>query len=345
MALPGVPATRPGFDEAAALLLASRRPTTWAGQGSKLAKYLHYCEHVVSPPLRPVPASQQQILTYLGWLFSTETVAAGSLQGYLSAISSLHADFGFPSPTVGKLMIDAKHGYAELEGERQDAEGRAPIPCDVIMAIVRWGLHASDLEDVRAAACTALNACFFCRADTGVHLLVKDLVLDADAVSVREQHLKNAPRGRHVLLRRPCDSQDPVWQLLTRFQGLVGSRDPAAYFWRLPHERRANWRPALVDSWLQRCLTAVGAVPPPGVLWSSHALRSGGATGAHSIGVQDHVIARWGVWASLRSLHRYIDALVPPSQAAWILFNHLLRPGVEDLRALYAGEQRRQTVA
>jgi hypothetical protein len=333
----------PGAAEASAILTAARRTGTWQSYGSKVRKYLSYCLDVVPAAghraLRPVPASQAQILAYLGWLLREETVSAGSLQGYLSAISSLHQDLGFASPTVGKLMVDAKRGFAELEAASEEACSRRPLPCSVILQIVELGLRASSLFVVRAAACVALNAVFFCRADTGVHLREEDVQLGADAIHLREQHLKNVARGRHVLLSRSTSPEDPVLRLLHRYRRLLASAGGGGggFFWRLPGEGDAAWSPALVDSWLQHCLRLVGAVPPPGALWSSHSLRSGGATGAHSIGVQDYVIRRWGVWASQRSLDRYIDALEPPSRAAYVLFNHLLRPSPAALQARWGG--------
>jgi hypothetical protein len=41
----------------------------------------------------------------------------------------------------------------------------------------------------------------------------------------------------------------------------------------------------LIGTWLQEALGWVAATPPPGVLWSSHSPRSGGATAALAIGV------------------------------------------------------------
>jgi hypothetical protein len=86
-----------------------------------------------------------------------------------------------------------------------------------------------------------------------------------------------------------------------------------------------KWRPALIDEWLHEALSWVDATPPPGVLWSSHSLRSGGATAALAIGVDPFTIARWGIWAAITSVQPYIDPLVPGDDAALFFFRHLLK--------------------
>ncbi len=45
---------------------------------------------------------------------------------------------------------------------------------------------------------------------------------------------------------------------------------------------------------------------PPGVQWTGHSLRRGGASVAHAIGVSIAVIMTWGLWKSLTSALLYI---------------------------------------
>ena len=54
-------------------------------------------------------------------------------------------------------------------------------------------------------------------------------------------------------------------------------------------------------------------------------MRSGAATGPHSIGVSLPSIQRWGVWKSLGGVEPFIDALVQPSGEALLFFGHLVR--------------------
>jgi hypothetical protein len=77
----------------------------------------------------------------------------------------------------------------------------------------------------------------------------------------------------------------------------------------------------LIKEWLQEALGWVDATPPPGVLWSSHSLRSGGATAVLAIGVDPFTIAHWGIWAAITSVQPYIDLLIPGDAAALFFLN------------------------
>ena len=85
------------------------------------------------------------------------------------------------------------------------------------------------------------------------------------------------------------------------------------------------WSSALVNAWLQEVLAVLNVEAPVGCSWSSHSLRSGGASAAFALGVDLLVIMSWGLWASLDSLHLYVDVLVRADEAAGLFFGHLLR--------------------
>ena len=61
----------------------------------------------------------------------------------------------------------------------------------------------------------------------------------------------------------------------------------------------------------------------PGVKWTGHSLRRGGASAAHAIGASIAVIMAWGLWKSLASALLYIDVAVRPSSEALFFFDHL----------------------
>ena len=81
-----------GKKMAAQLLIAGRRPSTWRSYSSKLQRWFDFCTRVQqeqgSPPIPPFPARPAHLLAYLGYLRQEGSVAAGSLQPYLSAINS-----------------------------------------------------------------------------------------------------------------------------------------------------------------------------------------------------------------------------------------------------------------
>lgn len=306
-----------------------RRETTWESYRSKVERWAHFCQ-VVWPghgraPLPICPARPEHIVAYLGFLCEEDKVHASSLQPYLSAINALHADLGFERPAMGHLVQLARKGFAELEGELDpDQAQRAPLPASTALAIVRHGLLSDDPRVIRACACVGLQFTFFARSDTGIQALRSDVALDASGLHWRERG-KTIPRLRPESLTVPFDDAHPVHQLLRRHLALCPSALPDSLLWRLPSDPSTAWTPALVNSWLQQCLEWICAVPPPGVAWTSHSLRSGGATAALAIGVDVYTIARWGIWASINSVQPYIDPLVKGDHAALVFFGHLLK--------------------
>ena len=184
-ALRGLPPDGPGVRQAAKLLRWGRRANTWASYDSKLLKWFHFCT-VVWPaaghaPLKPFPAEPAHVLAYLGYLCEQDRVHASSLQPYLSAINSFHADLGHPKPAVGALVHLARRGFGELEGEMDpDRARRGPLPAQVALQIVQFGLQlSSSAHHVRVCACIGLQFAFFARSDTGINARCDDLFLCA----------------------------------------------------------------------------------------------------------------------------------------------------------------------
>jgi hypothetical protein len=138
--------------------------------------------------------------------------------------------------------------------------------------------------------------------------------------------------ARHLAapMTRPClaawDPDGLVLRLLRRWLHARGTVSDDAYFWALPGEASSEaWTSALINAWLHEILSVLQVQPPLGCSWSSHSLRSGGASAAFALGVDLLVIMNWGLWSTLDSLHLYVDVLVQPDAAAALFFGHLLR--------------------
>ena len=114
-------------------------------------------------------------------------------------------------------------------------------------------------------------------------------------------------------------------RLLRRWLHSRGTVSDDAYFWTLPEEvSPESWTFALINAWMQEILSVLQVHLPLGCSWSSHSLRSGGASAAYALGVDLLVIMNWGLWSSLDSLHLYVDVLVQPDAGTVLFFAHLL---------------------
>eukprot|EP00873_Tetraselmis_striata_P026380 jgi/Tetstr1/446644/TSEL_034166.t1 len=66
--------------------------------------------------------------------------------------------------------------------------------------------------------------------------------------------------------------------------------------YRLPDDDPGTWTAATISEWVTAAALAVNATPPVGFCWSSHSLRSGGASAASATGVPMPTIHWLGGW-------------------------------------------------
>ena len=78
----------------------------------------------------PLPAAPPTIVGYIGWLAERGTIGADSLQPYLSAINSMHADHGLERPALGHLVRRARQGMARRQAALQTRDTRVPLPAE-----------------------------------------------------------------------------------------------------------------------------------------------------------------------------------------------------------------------
>jgi len=103
----------------------------------------------------------------MGFLVEEGKVKAGCLQPYLSAINSVHADFGFDKPAQGHWIILARRGFEEVEGAQLLRPLYQLLSCWPSSSL-QFGLLA-DIADIHVRECPCLIAqfAFFSRAVSG----------------------------------------------------------------------------------------------------------------------------------------------------------------------------------
>jgi hypothetical protein len=222
----------------------------------------------------------------------------------------------------------ARKGFGEVEGELDpDRKQREALPADIALQIFELGMRARSIDLLRKCVCLCTHFAFFARGDTGVQALRMDVTLDARGLHWRER-TKTLSRWKLATLSIPWPTDDRacLHQLMLRWLKATMHLPRDDVLWRLPDERLPRpWPASVISDWLADVLAVLDITPPPGVLWSMHSMRSGGATAALSIGADVLTIARWGIWASISSVQLYADPLVQPSSAAAFFFGHLLK--------------------
>jgi hypothetical protein len=126
---------------AVALLSNSLAPSTYASYDSALRQFFIFCTEENIAPLQATPAS---MVRYTVWLALLGTVAASSLQPYLSAVNMFFRDHQRQPIAVGELLADGRRGLEMLQHRLVPTASRLPLPAPVALDILQ---AASALRD------------------------------------------------------------------------------------------------------------------------------------------------------------------------------------------------------
>lgn len=122
-----------GGATAARLAANARQSSTTRSYGRHWAAFAKWCAH---NSLEPLPATPDMIAAYIGSIADRGTVAARSLQPYLSAINSVHADFGLERPALGHFAATVRRGMARSQAADATRDTRIPLPAPAVEAVL-----------------------------------------------------------------------------------------------------------------------------------------------------------------------------------------------------------------
>ena len=321
------------------LMTGSMAPSTITTYGSNFRKFLRFCEEQAIDPFQ---ASQFDILRYLAWIGQEGSVAATSLQPYLSAINRFLGDHGKEPVALGPLVARARQGLKLQQQDQDPQEVRVPLPPHAVCAMLEkaWQGHATvgkaagslTLQQFRALLAVVLGYLCPGRGSTSTALRSGEVMVDSEHITVLHLTVKGRegePDHSKPMLRVPVAAHPQMAALLQQWQAIQATlwpaKNPRRRFWLLPEEAQQRWTADTLTAWLQQACTLVHCSPPPGLKWTSHSLRKGAATYMSAVGVPLPTIRFWGGWARDSSvvLH-YIDPTALPSDAAFQLFGWLL---------------------
>jgi len=204
--------------------------------------------------LQPLPATPLMVAAYIGWLAERGTIAASSLQPYLSAINAMHADLGMPKPALGHLIQRARAGMRRGQALVQTRDVRIPLPPEVMLRLLtdtaRRASNAS-AEWLRGRYALLLAYLFMGRQDSCVSLLRLDHGITDEFLWLRlTEKMKRGWAFRRVVRvpRRSapaCGHASVVDTVAAIGELFVAARDTLAravrasgtHFFQLPGER------------------------------------------------------------------------------------------------------------
>ena len=285
------------------------------------------------------------ILAYLGHLAERGTISADSLQPYLSAINTYHADAGLVRPALGHVVAAARRGMRRAQAQLTTRDTRTPLPAAVALDILDSALAElrdgrvrrtprAQAEWLRRRYATALAFVFMGRQDSCVHLASADHGIDDGFIWLRlTEKMKRGQALRRVIrlpLTAPPAGGIPsalprlasLGRAYLEARKLLGG-SPVRLF-QLPGEAAPTTRS--MEAWTATAFAEVGAVAPAGFAYLGHSLRSGGSSAAEAILVprfRGNWLGGWSQAGRTRELH-YLDPSILPTDAAFALFGWLL---------------------
>lgn len=314
----------PEFEAIMRTLSSSLTGTTADNYGAHWARFVKWCERQPDQP-SPLPASTATVLRWLaGEVTARNTVRAGSLQPYLSALNRIHTDLDLEPPARGHLVRQYRRGLAHQQGSGGRTARRVYLPPPVVEQVLQWALRldlrvatATARSAFRAAVATVFTFAFFARGATGSALRDSHVRRSVAGLTVTLEAEKGKAQSwdsRTITL--PPGAVPGLAELLGKWESFRGRCKGRDSYYALQWERRRVFPASQIDGWLREILAHLDVQPPAGELWSGHSLRKGAASGAAALGVSLDRICWCGGWSvHSRAVHDYIDPTCPLTPA------------------------------
>ena len=325
------------------LFKSTLQPGSYDNYGSNLRGFLEFCQEYQLPPLNATPVT---VARYITWLGIRGSVAATSLQPYLSAINRFLRDHNREPVALGPLVSDVRRGLDNCQFDLKPDTERVPLPAPVALSIlelaesllprVHWDPSDPNLRLLRACVASVTAYAYFNRGECAALALCEDLVVDDDFLTLRlrfEKRGKSRRAGRRNIRQTRSAALPRVAALLRGFFRGTESMGLRLRRWALaPEEDTAAWSAETVSDWLRVAYLATDHRPPEGFKWTSHSLRKGAASAAYAIKVPLADIKYAGGWSTTSTVleAKYIDFSMEPTRAAFLFFGHLLRNDAVD---------------
>lgn len=320
--------SRAGFDtptggaSEVARLLANHgwAASTWRNRSSQIKKWLIFCDEDDRCPL---PATEGDVLAYIGFLSLEGRLASVSVPHYITAISRYHELHHLSTPTKTPMIRSALAAYARKhDATRSFAPIRIGCPASLVRRIVACGISESSVEDVGYAATVIFGYLFHCRATSIRRVLPEDLMFTSTYLRVRMRKRKGKALNRPLLLDFP---RSPTW----------GTDNPIALLEKWSHIRPDSpgffdIRPARfagtadLGMALLRCLLRLRANAPSGCYYGSHSPRIGSFNELFHLRLPREMIMRRFDWANTGMFIVYTDGKITTTPDSRWFFGHLL---------------------
>lgn len=277
----------------------ARSPATLRGYDSAWRRFVEWCDKHDGTAL---PAPAEIVALFLADL--ARELHPMTLGRYTSAIKLRHDAAGYPSPTLDVRVKSVLRGIRRAHGVAPDRQA-APLLVGDLISIVET-LDPTKLIDVRDKALLLVGFAGALRRSEVVGLHVGDLDFRSDGLVVKLRRRKTDQEGKGSIVGIAYGTNGTCPVVALR-RWITAARIDAGLVFRAVDrhgnvsDRRLN--PQAVCRVVKKLVSRAGLVPAS---FSGHSLRSGFATSAAAVGVEEREIAKVTGHASLQVLRTYI---------------------------------------
>ena len=291
-------------------VLASRASSTVSSYLRSLRRWSLFTRQ--HPNIPYFPAQPTHVALYLQHILET-TGSYHSVDAVFYALKWAHNIAGISSPTDNSIVQFIREGAKRILGTSQ-TNRKEPLTIEQLNRMVCRANLTNTLE-LRNICMYSLAFVGLLRFDDLIRIRRSDLTFCSDFLRINITKSKNDQlrKGNEILINDTTSPMSPVKLLKSYLSRVQIPENCTKYIFR-----------PLIKSKSRHCLVKVdrhisystfreglksdltGIVEDP-TIYSSHSLRSGGATKAANSGVNERMIQRHGRWRSVSSKNMYID--------------------------------------
>lgn len=258
------------------------------------------------------PAKPAHVAMYLQHILETKG-SYHSVDAAFYAINWAHNIAGVPSPTNNSIVNFIREGAKRLLGTAQ-TNRKQPLSIEQLNLMISNANLTNTLE-LRNVCMYSLAFVGLLRFDDLIRIKRSDLFFYPDFLKILITKSKNDQlrKGNEVLISESSSPTSAIKLLKLYLTRVQIPEECQKYIFR-PLVKRKSQHSLIKDNrhigyttFRENLKSNLAGVVEDTSVYSSHSLRSGGATTAANSGSNDRLIQRHGRWRSVSSKNMYID--------------------------------------
>lgn len=260
-----------------------------------------------------LPADPLHVALFLQYLVET-CKCASSINSAFYSLNWAHRLSGLPSPTDNPFVISVRDGAIRLLSRGKESNRKEPLELEFLQRVSTQS-NLENLVELRNVVMFVLSFAGFLRSSEVLELRRGDVEFSEGFVSltIGKSKTDQLRDGHSVVLSEVKDCTVCPVKMLQRYleKANINLRTNEYLFRPICVSRKGQRlvsvdRPISYSTYREAFKKAFGKIVPDISKFSTHSLRSGGATLAANSGIPDRQFQRHGRWKSTKAKDMYV---------------------------------------